>query len=89
MQFFSDFDSLFFVSRLAEKVVILSMIKIISSGSFCDCTKLKTIKYEDINQITTIEEGAFENCSIETFLFPPNVTTIEKITFQSVDHFLK
>lgn len=63
---------LLFSNRDIECPIVPSFIKGISTFSFTDCRRLKSIEFSLDPQLETIDEGAFCGSSIERLTIPKN-----------------
>ncbi len=70
------------VSNYVTVPVIPKKVETIPADIFAEDTGLQGIEFEDGSALTTIEEGAFKNSSIQYFEAPKGYTTIEDSTFE-------
>lgn len=66
------FNLLLFSNRDIECAIVPSLIKRISTFSFADCRRLKSIEFSLDPQLETIDEEAFCGSSIERLTIPKN-----------------
>ena len=67
-----------------EKITIPSMINVIGEEAFCGCPKLKTIIFENANNIKRIEDRAFISCeALTSFVIPESVVEIGESVFSN------
>ena len=64
-----------------QEVVFPSSLKYIEYGAFWGCTSLKKITFSGENNITTINQQAFQNCDLEGELNLPHVYVISNYAF--------
>lgn len=63
-----------------NELVIPATVTVIGESAFEYCI-LNKITFQEISNLTTIEEYAFADCSLETIEIPSSVTTIESFAF--------
>ena len=64
-----------------QEVVFPSSLKFIEYGAFWGCTSLKKITFSGENNITTVNQQAFQNCDLEGTLELPNVYVVSNYAF--------
>lgn len=71
-----------FSSSLLKAIVIPDSVSIISGGAFYGCKNLSEVKIG--NNVTTIGNGAFENCySLKSIVIPEKVNEISNSAFKN------
>ncbi|KAK8896121.1 hypothetical protein M9Y10_014014 [Tritrichomonas musculus] len=75
------YDSIYFVRRDINQVIIPSFIKYIKPFSFHQCNSLHKILFPTDSPIESIEKFAFNYSSIEYVSIPPNVKKIGGYSF--------
>lgn len=84
-----SFDSLVFVLRDAEKIMIPSFIQRIEPFAFNKCRQLKEIKFSEDSELQSMGENAFSYSSIEKITIPRSVKLIEKFCFKDCSNMRK
>ena len=64
-----------------QEVVFPSTLKFIEYGAFWGCTSLQKISFSGENNITTVNQQAFQNCDLQGTLELPNVYVISNYAF--------
>ncbi len=64
-----------------QEVVFPSSLKYIEYGAFFGCTKLEKITFSGENNITTVNQSAFQNCALKGALDLPQVYVISNYAF--------
>lgn len=75
------FDTLYFASRDIQAAFIPSSIKKISSFSFYQCCKLKTVKFQSNSKLNELGEYSFSNSAIERIDIPESVSKLGECSF--------
>ena len=66
-----------------EYVIIPDSVKKICTKAFADCSSLKSVIFEGISSLETIESSAFENSGIEFISLPKSLLLIDKLAFSN------
>ena len=64
-----------------QEVVFPSTLKYIEYGAFYGCTSLQKISFSGENNITTVNQNAFDQCDLQGTLELPNVYVISNYAF--------
>ncbi len=64
-----------------KEVVFPSTLKYIEYGAFWGCTSLEKISFSGENNITTVNQQAFQNCDLQGTLELPNVYVVSNYAF--------
>ncbi len=64
-----------------QEVVFPSTLRYIEYGAFWGCTKLEKITFSGENNVTTVNQQAFQNCALKGTLELPNVYVISNYAF--------
>lgn len=76
------FDCIVFCCRDAQEVEIPSFIKEIREYSFCGCSKLKSLKFDENSSLEKIRRNAFIGCySLSELVIPSSVNDIDDKAF--------
>lgn len=70
----------FYYNYELDSLIIPQKVTAIQYAAFHDCRKLKYVKFPD--KLTLIRNYAFQNCPIDTLIFPTTLQTIEGYAFQ-------
>lgn len=76
------YDTLAFVFKSIETVLIPSSIESIPPNAFQFCSKLKKVEFPSDSKLRIICNLAFSQSTIESISFPASLTTIELFAFQ-------
>ncbi|KAK8886506.1 hypothetical protein M9Y10_041970 [Tritrichomonas musculus] len=66
-----------FCSSAIRQITIPSHVKYIGENCFSNCKQLETVKFENNFDLTSFNANLFEDCSIRSIEFPPNLKELK------------